>query len=255
MKYLKYPVYINVVVFAKLFSLPLKLKNHNKKTMLIYTDSRGFEISKIYNKKNPFSSYVYDLMKIYNVTYKIAPKSRTTIIDFLYYYENLNQQFDYVLLHLGTVDFSPRPKDMLKKIYNEKKEEINSLFTKEELEKNLTRIMSYNHEALEAFYDIETLKNSVIPRLLKINNMIFIGSNRVLLDWNGNYQKERPKNINMIMRYNTELKNHLKHYIDLSKWEESEIKKFTVDNIHLNREGFNFLLKKILLEIEKIDGN
>ena len=62
-----------------------RCKNRKKKKIFIYTDSRGYEVSNLWNKKNPFSSYVGDLVKEYNVEYHICEYSSTTIIDFLYF--------------------------------------------------------------------------------------------------------------------------------------------------------------------------
>ena len=72
----------------QIINIYYKLKNRDSKKILIYTDSRGIEITKTYNRKNPFSSYIGFFMKHYIVDFVIMPKSHTTLIDFLYEWES-----------------------------------------------------------------------------------------------------------------------------------------------------------------------
>ncbi|ANC41468.1 hypothetical protein A6V27_14370 [Hafnia alvei] len=81
----------SVILISSMYSCILskcyRFKNQKKPKMFIYTDSRGYEITKLWNKRNPFSSYVGELIKKYNVEYHICEQDSTTIIDFLYTYK------------------------------------------------------------------------------------------------------------------------------------------------------------------------
>ncbi|WP_260863429.1 hypothetical protein [Citrobacter sp. Marseille-Q6884] len=93
----------------------------------MFTDSRGYEVTNLWNKRNPFSSYVGDLIKEYNVEYHICEYASTTVIDFLYEYHkqiNKGKSYDFVIMHIGLVDFSPRPKNMAINIIKTKSHKI-----------------------------------------------------------------------------------------------------------------------------------
>jgi len=240
-----------------------RCKNRKKKKIFIYTDSRGYEVSNLWNKKNPFSSYVGDLVKEYNVEYHICEYSSTTIIDFLYEYYGegtRGKKYDYVIAHVGLVDFSPRPRSMANDIIKSKSHKIK--FFKWDLrmfDKYLEREISseiYNGELLSNLYDCEFLKNEIIPLLQNIPNLIYIGCNPIISNWRGNYWQDRPKDINRIlMAYNSVMLTELKEkkVVDIKDWNECDIRNYTVDNIHLNREGYNKItlnLKQILTKIK-----
>ncbi|ENB5758509.1 hypothetical protein OM275_21950 [Escherichia albertii] len=232
-----------------------KIKNRKKKTIFIYTDSRGYEVSSLWNKKNPFSSYVGDLMKEYYVEHHICEYSSTTIIDFLYeYYRKTTngKKYDYVIAHVGLVDFSPRPRSMAMEIVKNKSHKINFLkwdlkLFNEHLKKEISSEV-YNGESLSNLYDREFLKRKIIPLLQNIPNLIYIGCNPIISDWRGNYWQDRPKDIsNILMEYNDLMLHELKgkEFVDIKNWNESDIKKYTVDNIHLNRLGYDVITLKL----------
>ncbi|EPP1664202.1 hypothetical protein ACUMKS_002197 [Proteus mirabilis] len=238
-----------------------RIKNHNKKKIFIFTDSRGYEVTKPWNKKNPFSSYIGSLIKKYNVEYHICEESSTTIIDFLYSYQNQikkGKQYDIIIAQIGLVDFSPRPKTMLKTIIEKKKNKINDLnldinYFYNRLNNDVFEEIYYNEE-LSNLYSLDYFKSNIIPLLLSINNFIYIGCNPILHNWKGNYWKNRPRDINIILDYSKLLESHLspQNVISLLNWNEKEIMKRTVDNIHLNKYGYIYLDKILKKKINEV---
>ncbi len=106
----------------------------------------------------------------------------------------------------------------------------------------------YNGESLSNLYDREFLKRKIIPLLQNIPNLIYIGCNPIISDWRGNYWQDRPKDIsNILMEYNDLMLHELKgkEFVDIKNWNESDIKKYTVDNIHLNRLGYDVITLKL----------
>ena len=91
----------------------------------------------------------------------------------------------------------------------------------------------------------------VIPYLQRLNNkLLFINSNKIVEGWEGNYLKKnplgRPKNINIINTFSKINKNKFKNIIDLSIWNNEDIKKYTVDNMHLTYKGSEYIYNEIL---------
>lgn len=242
-------------------SLYYKAKNKKQKKVFVFTDSRGYEVSCLWNKKNPFSSYVGELIKKYNVEYHICEYSSTTIIDFLFEYERKikeGKNYDFVVAHIGLVDFSPRPHSMAVNIIKAKAHKIKYLgWDVEKFERYIEIPVSkeiYNGETLSNIYSKSFLKHNVIPRLVKIPGLIYIGCNSVLSNWRGNYWQDRPKDLsNILMDYNAIMLENLnmKNIVNIEQWNEIDIKKYTVDNIHLNYAGYEIISKeldKILIE-------
>lgn len=237
-----------------------RIKNKNKDKIFVFTDSRGYEVTHPWNKKNPFSSYIGCLIKDYNVEYHICEESSTTIIDFLYLYNKriaAGHKYQHVIAHIGLVDFSPRPLNMLDKIINKKQDKIKALgldisvFQNRKKEKISTELYFGDH--LGNLYSMEFFKKEILTKLQSIDNMIYIGCNKVLQDWNGNYWRNRPKDINILLDYNNVIEHslHEKNKISIINWTEADIKENTVDNIHLNKNGFNIIANKLKSKIGK----
>lgn len=232
-------------IICKLFSI----KNRKKKKILVYTDSRGFTVEDMMSNRNPFSSYVGSLIKEYNVTYEIMKFKHTTIVDFLYDYKRkwANSHFDYVILHCGIVDFSPRQAKDVPLIHNKKIKKIPSDFISTFSDYPIYNT-KFKGEKTGSLYNLEFLRGYVIPELLRIKNLIFIEPNLILKDWNGTYKGTRPINMDVAFDYVTELSICLDYVLPLSKWDENKVKVFSTDNIHYNENGFNEILK-LLKEI------
>lgn len=247
---------INTTKFLfKIRSFYYKFKNTKKRKIFVFTDSRGYEVSNLWNKKNPFSSYVGELIKRYNVEYHVCEYSSTTIIDFLYDYERQierGKKYDFVVAHIGLVDFSPRPYSMAIDIIEAKSHKIKYLgWDLSEIKRYIDIPVSkeiYNGEKLSNLYSKSFLTNNIIPRLLDIPHLIYIGCNPVLYNWRGNYWQNRPQELSSIlMDYNALMLQELKEksIVNIEAWGEKEIKDYTVDNIHLNNNGYKVISEKL----------
>lgn len=235
-----------------------KFSVSNKK-LLIYTDSRGFLVNCFLCNKTPKDSYVRLLSKDYKVAnYQLCKKTHTTIIDFLDYIDKINlNEYSYIILHLGIVDFSTRPLKQLDIVYNKKKYIAKKIFPHEEMNPQYYDEL-YENEKTFSLYDTKYLVNVILPKIneiSKITKIIWLGLNKIDLEWNGTYSKNRPSNINNILLYQNEIINFLQKndnnikYINVDDIEEFDLKTHTVDNIHLSKSGFKLfynLLKKEL---------
>lgn len=220
--------------------------NRNRKKVLIYTDSRGFKVEELFNNRNPFSSYVGSMIKKYNVTFSLMPYKHTTILDFLFEYENkwANANFDYVVLHCGIVDFSPRGELSVPAIQNKKLLKVESGYHK--LFKNYPRYdIKYNNEYTSSLYSIPFLKSYILPKLRSIDGLIFIEPNKIDTNWAGTYPNTRPENMNIIFDYVDIISNELKDVIKLSLWDLTNVRRYTTDNVHYNVHGFDYILDKL----------
>lgn len=238
---------------AKLFYY--RIKNRRKKTALVYTDSRGFEIRSPFNKKNPFSSYCAHLIKEFNAEVYICPEKHTTLIDFLFFYQSLQKKFDVIILHCGVVDFSRRPISSLESIYEQKKHkflalgfEINDLVEN----KNFSEGAVYEGEKTASLYPLSQFEKIVLPKMQAIRGLIWIGCNKVILDWQGSYWKKRPDDINVIMAYSDLAEKRLSHVVSLSDWDNRQIKLFTDDNIHPNASGYRCIYSRVKPLLDKV---
>ena len=245
-----------------------------KLKILIYTDSRGQHVPKednhvIYGKKIAKDER-------FDVTLCLCKMKWTTTLDFLEYLKRENvYNYDLIILHTGIVEHSPRHKKIaLNSIYenkengkyyyedfskraggiiNEKKEIFDEIFGEENMKKHLETNLGVEYEDDETInmYSIEMLKNSLIPVLKKIPNLVWISSNKIVPDWNGNYFKQRPSNINLIEKYSEIMAKQLPWVLDLNIWNYEEVKMYTCDNMHLSKEGNEYIYTKLMEIIEK----
>lgn len=225
-----------------------KLLNMNKLNIFVYTDSRGSAVGSIFNKNNPFSLYVKYFIKNYNADVFLCPEKSTTVFDFLYEFKKQDNNYTFVIAHIGVVDFAPRPITQNISILKSKKFKIINLFG----EKMYNKLLSF--EGYEQKYNGE-ITSSTVPEFMlpfiaekfnEIDNLIWISCNKVLADWVGNY-KERPKNSNLIIDKSILFSKHLKteKVVDLTNWLDEEIKNFTCDNVHLTNDGSEFILEDL----------
>lgn len=237
--------YVLVIIICKVITLMYKVKNVNKPKVLVYTDSRGFEISKWYNRKNPFSSYAGYFIKNFNCDVFICKHKHTTILDFLI--DTKPEQYDAVIMHCGIVDFSTRPLSNVQWIYDYKVDALSRFFSASDLNNNLnnTHDTLYEGERTLSMYSLEQAIAVILPKLKSLDNLIWINSNKILSDWSGSYWKERPANINLVQEFNAIFTSELENTIDLSDWDEADIKRYTSDNIHFNHIGFSYILNEL----------
>lgn len=240
--------YINYYLYGFIiscFSCINFLRNRSK--ILIFTDSRGFEVTKFYNRRNPFSSYIGRLVTRFNCTVKICPEKFTSLLDFMAYYDSLkNSSFDCIILHCGIVDFAPRPESSFDQMLSDKKKFFEMYPIYEIIKKEIRNSkVKYQGENTYSFLNEEALNNVVLPILKNIPNIIYIGASPVLLDWDGSYWRKRPENINDVLILDAIMKRALINHISLSCLTTEQIKKYTSDNVHYTKDGFEYIYKQL----------
>ena len=187
-------------------------------------------------------------IKNYNVDYFICPLEHTTTLDFLDLY-NKHDRYDHIILHTGVVDFSPRPISKLNLLIHNKKRIYYKFFQKHSAEKHLINHYDEkykNDEYTNSLYSLRMAKDRILPQLHHMENLIWIGCNRVIRGWDGNYPGERPINMDVIQHYNAQFLKNIDNTVDISKWTNDEIMKYTCDNIHLTKAGMDYIKKEIV---------
>jgi hypothetical protein len=247
-----YPVYGVISVLADAYySCVSALKPSTIPRVYIYTDSRGFKVDHWYSKKNPIGSYIARLAEKYNVSYSICRYRHTTLIDFLYDIRRIDpQNYDLIVLHVGIVDFSPRPIGQARSIIQKKSKRIAQLFGEESLKDFLPRAYAdeYLGERTASLYSPQVLEDYLLPALNTLQDkLVWIGINPVLNDWLGNYERPRPANINNILEYQRCADGGFQGIkIGLSGLSREEINFFTVDNIHLSDRGMERVASEVI---------
>lgn len=220
-----------------------------KPKLLIFTDSRGSDVTRKALRKYAFVSYPGLLIRRYQVDLDVMPYRRTSILDFLYKYKKYDlDKYDFIVLHCGIVDFAPRPKsEAMDDFYMVKREKFDAVFPGNAVIGHIQKGLDccYNREDTANMYSIAMLEQHIIPQLTSIPNLLWIGQNKVLEHWNGNYHKERPSNINLIYDYDKRVRDALQRVISMDDWDEKDIRKYTYDNIHLTPKGMRWLVEKI----------
>jgi len=220
------------------------------KKILIYTDSRG----QVINNIQPYS---HKLKNLYNCELHICEEKWTTTLDFFRLIENKNlNNYDYVILQTSVVENSPRiKKDAYEKIYLDPKKKF--FFDKVFGEKNMKDFyktkFEYLYEGQETLnlFSIEMGIKYLVPKLSNIPNLIWISNNPLVggngKSWRGNYWKDRPENMEIVNEFSKEYIKNLNgiDIINNTNWTDTEIKKYTIDNIHYTNEGHNLIFKKI----------
>lgn len=212
----------------------------SKRKILVYTDSRGFLIHKPKYFRSPIGSYLQGLRSSFHTDYYLCKHRHTTLPDFLLEHENNIKKYDVVILHLGIVDFSPRPIENLKMVISQKNKVLDKLGIRYDINQQLKQKTFMTDEILEQLFS-----------RLDAANLIYIGCNRILNYWEGNYHGQRPKNINDLLHFDKFLCERIEKSISLTGWSDLEIKQYTFDNIHLTRSGFRWLENQIINEIVK----
>ncbi|OJY28917.1 MAG: hypothetical protein BGP11_19285 [Rhodobacterales bacterium 65-51] len=244
------------------------------KKILLLTDSRGVH--------KPAGSthqiYAERLAKTPGIklTSFRCPFQWTTTLDLL---QILEQQgaanFDHVILHSGIVDHSPRglssmmtrlvdPADATpaeeverlvasrdfskKKIVNRKRPLLEAMFGKAAVDTHFATPFTQKYEGEQTInlYSLDMLKQSLLPRLRQIPNLIFISSNTFSRGWEGDYPKPRPENIYMIEDYSRALCEGLDQVVNLHQWNDAQVRRFTCDNLHLTKEGSDWIYLRLM---------
>jgi hypothetical protein len=244
---------INPVIFHFIaFFYQMKNKVLKKHKILVFTDSRGFEVTKFWNRKNPFSSYIGNLIRNFDCTYIVCPEKFTSLLDFLEYCENTNMDnYENIILHCGIVDFAPRPESSYDQMFLSKL----TLIKKFGFENLINKIKSKSGPVYDGEVTYSFLNELSINLLLSlqekyIQKIIYISINPVLNDWTGNYWRKRPANINSQLDLDILMKQSISNVVDLSSLTEEEIMRFTSDNVHYTKEGFAYIYNKLSLILD-----
>lgn len=258
---MKYFVKVLIIFLVNMYyRLKYNFKGIGKDRIFIYTDSRGFLVNCLLCNKTPKSSYIDMLSNGYKIDYQLCPKKHTTILDFLDFVEKKDlSKYKYIILHLGIVDFSPRPLTQFDMVYNKKNNIVKRLFHDIEMKPEFYDI-EYENEKTFSLYDTDFLQKIILPRLVEISKttkIIWIGLNKVDVNWNGNYSKNRPSSINMILTYQKLIVDFLQNsahaieYLDIDEIQSFMLKVHTVDNMHLSRDGFILFYRNIASKLNE----
>lgn len=246
MKLLKHSIQSHIFHYRNKWWLPLLGKinaGRGLKRILLYTDSRGKNIPGHFYYKH----YHEILSAVYSVESHLMPHKWTTIPDFLFEYmhnKSWQNDFDLIILHVGIVDFSPRPSDSLRNtIYPSKKHKFDSLFGEEVYSEFLQQDFDTTYEGKPTLnmYSPEMATKFLLPELKKIPNLLWIGGNDFVPNWRGNYWRDRPDNMGIIKEYFKLFDQELPLSLNFLHWTHSEIKEYTYDIVHLNKKGSDLL--------------
>jgi hypothetical protein len=245
--------------------------------ILLLTDSRGVH-KPVGSTHKIYAERLAKTPGIKLTSYR-CPYKWTTIPDLLGILDELGaENFDWVILHAGIVDHSPRgissmldnlvdPKETMssaeekslletrnfskEKIINRKRSTLTNIFGEDKLSSYYSQPFeqSYEGEKTINLYSLDMLKSALVPKLKAINNLLFISSNNFSLGWRGDFTKDRPKNINMIEDYSRVLCDELSNVVNLHQWNDTQVRKFTCDNLHLTKEGSDWIYLRILESI------
>ena len=217
--------------------------------ILIFTDSRGnhkatFRDSLIFPEK---------LSNEYSCDLHLCPYKWTTTFDFIKLIEESKinpNTYDRIILYTGVVEFSPRNISNFKECMSDKIVFLKS-FLGDHLDLKTTYETRYRNEETKSLVTIKAYENKVIPYLQQLNEkLILINTNNIVKNWEGNYIKVnpegRPKNIDIVGKYSEKTLGKFDRLVNLLKWNDDEIKKYTVDNMHLTHAGSEYIYNEIL---------
>ena len=247
------------------------------KKILIYTDSRG--------QHTPAGGHVHDVFARrlaqrddIEAEIMLCPMTWTTTLDFLdYLKERKLDNYDHIVLYTGIVDWSPRPqqsafddlynnqnlsnskneklntRDYSKKVINNKKHSFDSLFGEDKINTYLNNAFDTEFEGSPTInmYSLEMARKHLIPKLKELDNLIYINSNRFVYGWQGDHKRGRPENITITEEYSELFRNELgsDKVIDLLQWSREEIQIYTCDNLHLTKEGSDWIYERLRRKI------
>lgn len=250
----------------------------NKKKVLIFTDSRGQHIPAGSSHKSFAQRITEDIR--FDVDLYLCPMKWTTTLDFIELTQEKDLKlYDHVILYTGIVDWSPRPQQSAindlynninianleniqantnnysKKIVNNKQKIFNQVFDGTSISRYLNSPFDciYENQPTINMYSLEMAKDSLLPLLKKIPNLIFISANKIVNGWDGDFKRTRPSNIFITHNYSKLFVDELSQtakIIDLMAWTDDDIKKFTCDNMHLTEYGMNYIYDKLLAAME-----
>lgn len=249
----------------------------DKAKIAFFSDSRGW------HKADPSQTMFWEqLSDEYEVSSFAQPYKWATILDFISMVRDgviVPSDYDAVVLWGGVVDFSPRPENNAKndllmgnnanhvtvnrnrttfynRRINNKLRTIERLLTNRFIGEDLDMAkvqevapkmheVAYAGEMTASLYTIDFLEQ-IAEELNAIDNLIFIDTCEIHPEWDGNFLKGRPRNINVIGEYNEALVSQLHcPVIPISEWTGERLKEYTVDSIHLTQAGSDEILRQL----------
>jgi Protein of unknown function DUF115 len=255
----------------------LKIDCKGSVKILIYTDSRG-QHKPAGQTHQMFGERMQADPRL-QVDLFLCPMKWTTTLDFLDAFspERL-ASYDAVILYTGIVDWSPRryssalndlydnknivnldnqalnTRDYSRKVVNNKKNIFDEVFGEAVLEQHFRQPMvdEYEGEPTINMYSLEMAKTSLLPRLLSIDNLIYISANRFIAGWDGDYKKKRPINISISHAYSDLFSQTFPatRLIDLREWSDKQVMELTCDNLHLTKRGSDYIYEKIMERLQ-----
>ncbi len=231
-------------------SVGLGLIFRRRPRVLLYTDSRGLNLS----ANSTHVHYPVMLGLKYNIEPYVCPEKWTSLIDFIELLQNRDlAAYDAVVAHVGVVDFSPRHRSTaVNKIYSAKKAGYDRIFGEQNMRSHFETCydVKYEGEDTVSMFSVQMMIDSLIPLLRGLPKFTYIGGNRLVDGWVGDYWKPRPLNINIVVDYFRVLSKSLSSCLDLLCWSDDEIKRFTTDGIHPSRAGSEIILARLTEIIE-----
>ncbi|MFC3714808.1 hypothetical protein ACFONC_01375 [Luteimonas soli] len=248
-----------------------------KKRVLVFTDSRG-QHKPVGQKHLIFGERLQGDARL-EVDLFLCPMKWTTTLDFLEMFDDAKlASYDAIVLWTGIVDWSPRPvssainelynnasainlentglntSDYSRKVVNNKKGAFDGVFGSEHMNAHFALPFEtmYANERTMNMYGLEMARQSLIPRLAGIRNLIFINANRFVSGWEGDFKKGRPTNIDLTHAYSDVFSDGLANsakIIDLRKWSDDQVKHYTCDNIHVTKAGSDYIYSEVMAAI------
>lgn len=250
-----------------------------KPRILFFTDSRG-ELKPTFRDRLIFPEKVKAELETRGtkVDLILCPFKWTSTIDFIELIETgllKLERYDKVVLYTGVVDWSPRPLSSFRacmkgttrealdlaafgrkkrppKVANHKMAFFRKFFGTRAYNEHARRTfdVDYRGEPTTNLYSLEMLETRVIPYLQSLGErLVFINSNRLVPGWEGDYLIKnpdgRPRNIRLLEAY-AERMSEAFDCIDLLKWSPRQIKRFTVDNMHLTHAGSEWIFERVM---------
>lgn len=216
--------------------------------VLFFTDSRGQHKSS-FSKKRIFPE---KFTSEFDCHLLLCPFKWTTTLDFIKLIENKQinvQNYDKIVLYTGVVEFSPRHFSNFKQCLEDKFDFV-KYFLGDYLDLDTFYQCKYKGEYTKSLISLNAYENIVIPYLQKFNEkLILINTNKIVPGWEGDYLKinpeGRPKNINKVEEYSQKTLGKFDNLVNLLDWDFEEVKKYTVDNMHLTYSGSEYIYSQL----------
>lgn len=209
--------------------------------ILVYADSRGL-------------SFFDKFKSVAHKTYCERLKEEYVVVDFVgkwsplvKFFEVYEEKYEIVVLNAGLVDHLPREKNKCLSIYGKHKLVYDSIFGEENMKKHLKTDFGIECKYMDSLttnmYSYEMAQEYMVPKLKKIKNLIWIGSNAVF-DGFPTPKYVWPKNAGLLFRYDKLfMENSLP--INLSLLTKEDVKRYTYDCIHFNAAGHSYIYDRL----------